>query len=952
MGNEIGAGSVVDGLSGPALRRIGALWGKQREGFALLLGHMLDAAAVGEVMWDKYFSPALRSRLDAAAGGNGRRFFAFACGIHDVGKCTPSFQRQVGDLWAAVCATGLGQSPLLGNNAARHADAGGRIAHDLLAKAGWAGKAADWVWPLVAGHHGVIRRGSEIYGRLGGIRPEALGWSHTGWQDPGWEEIQDLLLKVVARAAGFDNLAAAAPVGTPARGTQLVVAGLVIMADWIASSGACRDKAHCVGQLGMDKSRERAEAAWGELELRGGWDLAMPRPGDLMAERFGRAARPVQALAQKAAGELPGPGLLIIEAPMGEGKTEAALAAAEILAHRFGLDGLFVGMPTQATSDPMWERVLNWTAQVAAGVPVALSHGKARFNPRWRALAKLDFGETEIYDEDPPAPGATGQGGGGPAEVARWFTGRERPLLTPVCVGTVDNLLLAATRTKRVALRFAGLGGKVVLLDEVHSYSVYTHQFLRESLRWLGSAGCPVVALTATLPPALRCGLVAAYLEGAASRAGDAPAISGTRTGYPLITWACAVDGRPVLGEAVAQSGLPSRRVAVEVLEDTPGRRERFSGDQADIRDRIAPVVEAGGRVLVVCNTVSRAQAAYLALRQRFGDAVELLHARLTAGDRAERAEKLLARLGPNASNDVSPRVVVGTQVLEQSLDLDADLVVTDLAPMDALLQRIGRAHRHSARDPYRPASAKSPRVLITGVRWSETGPLAPPGVGLIYSPVILMRTAALVLSGAAAGWELPRQIPSLVAEAYREEDEELIPQPWRASYEAARVAQAQDQRQSEQRAQRCVLGGSDSFDKPTLAGLHAWQLGTLADDDEVAAVVRDGPETVEVMLIKKRGGNRYTLGGRKLTTGDVPVDDDERAVAEASASLVRLPPIPELTKEAKRLGPLAAFGSDPHLSGLRVLELDADARGEMAGHSLSYDPELGLVTTRLGAGR
>jgi CRISPR-associated endonuclease/helicase Cas3 len=352
----------------------------------------------------------------------------------------------------------------------------------------------------------------------------------------------------------------------------------------------------------------------------------------------------------------------------------------------------------------------------------------------------------------------------------------------------------------------------------------------------------------------------------------------------------------------------------------------------------------------VVCNTVNRAQDAYRSLRQRFGEAVELLHARFTVGDRAERANRLLARLGPGASSDVSPRVVVGTQVLEQSLDLDADLVVTDLAPMDVLLQRIGRTHRHPGRDPYRPSSARSPRVVITGLRWTEQGPLVPAGVDRIYSPVILMRTAAQIAARTAVGWKLPQENPALVAEAYRDDELELIPRPWRESYAAAQAVQAEAKREWEQRAARCVLGGRDSMGKVTLAGLHAGQLGTLAGDDEVAAVVRDGPETVEVMLIQERGGNYYTLEGRRLTAGAVPVDDDEAAIAGAAASLVRLPPADDLTKAGKELSPLAAFDSDPDLGGLRVLRLDSDWRGKLAGREVRYDREVGLVVDRRAA--
>ncbi|MDR2380959.1 MAG: CRISPR-associated endonuclease Cas3'' [Bifidobacteriaceae bacterium] len=140
--------ALIDAIPGEVRDRIEVLWGKQKGGFALLLGHMLDTAAVAEQIWDHYASTALRSRIEEAAGhpNTGRQFFAFACGIHDVGKATPSFQRQVTHLWDNVKSAGLDASPLLrSSNAARHSDAGGRIAHDLLLKAGWSDDAAGWV---------------------------------------------------------------------------------------------------------------------------------------------------------------------------------------------------------------------------------------------------------------------------------------------------------------------------------------------------------------------------------------------------------------------------------------------------------------------------------------------------------------------------------------------------------------------------------------------------------------------------------------------------------------------------------------------------------------------------------------------------------------------------------------------------------------------------------------
>jgi CRISPR-associated endonuclease/helicase Cas3 len=207
------------------------------------------------------------------------------------------------------------------------------------------------------------------------------------------------------------------------------------------------------------------------------------------------------------AARMPRPGLMIIEAPMGEGKTKAALLAAEILAARFGMDGVFVGMPTQATCDPMFSIVRRWLAGLDTTLAdqVALLHGKRRFNSEWqqlltgndnpdsvyRSVGEDEFGLADPYLADDCDACSTGRPQrSAPAE---WFLGSKRGLLAPFAVGTIDQLLIAATRTKHVMLRMAGLAGKVVVLDEVHAADIYMSQFLEEGLRWLAQAGVPVV---------------------------------------------------------------------------------------------------------------------------------------------------------------------------------------------------------------------------------------------------------------------------------------------------------------------------------------------------------------------------------------------------------------------------------------------------------------------------
>ena len=241
---------------------------------------------------------------------------------------------------------------------------------------------------------------------------------------------------------------------------------------------------------------------------------------------------------------------------------------------------------------------------------------------------------------------------------AEWFLGRKRGLLSPFVVGTIDQLLFAATRTKHVMLRAAGLMGKVVVLDEVHAADVYMSQFLKEGLRWLGQAGVPVVLLSATLPPAQRHELVTAYLlvrpPWKMFDASELPQAAG----YPNVSAACLVDGRAVYDVDHCQQWRADLRVSVTVLPEEVGTAgQSQAGDEA-VADVLQERLAEGGYALVIRNTVPRAQHTYQVLRERFGDDVRLLHGRMTAHDRAERTQECLDLLGPTRKE--GPRSLSG----------------------------------------------------------------------------------------------------------------------------------------------------------------------------------------------------------------------------------------------------------------------------------------------------
>ncbi|MGW7821873.1 CRISPR-associated helicase Cas3' [Streptomyces puniciscabiei] len=963
------------GLSPDAVERVSRLWGKSaaRNGGQthLLLGHLLDTAAVAAVMWDRYVAAAFRRRLDEISGGRGRPWFMWVCGIHDCGKACPAFQAVDAVEASPVLAAGLtwGRLPTGRDKRWRHDVAGAVLLMPRLV-AEWGGQeAAGWVWPLVAGHHGTF--------------PSAAALSPPrGAQGRGaaWEEAQRAVVDVFTRAVGFDDLADVRPVGSLRKAEQLALSGLIVMADWIASDHSQFPGLADADLISFAGARRRAQAAWERLRLHGGWrELPLPKdPLAPLADRLGVEPRASQRELVERAWSMPAPGLLVAEAPMGEGKTKAALAAAEVLAARFGLDGVFVAMPTQATSDPMYEQVLQWVRTFDAELEsqVALLHGRRRFNAWWRAIwegkplpdgdgcgcggegrlgvagmADDDFGAIEedadfgMASAQPAAERATGLVADGPAY---WFLGDKRGLLTAFAVGTVDHLLHAATRTRHVMLRFAGLAGKVVVVDEVHAADVYMRQFLVEALRWLGQAGTPVVLLSATLPPAQRQLFVDAYLSGVLGTA-DVHQSVPEPAGYPCVTVAYGVGGRAVA--ETSRKAVPSWRESAAVrlswLPDTDPAGARVA---AAVREAVAD----GGIALVVVNQVDRAQGIYRELQEGgFDGVLHLLHARLCAAHRADRTAQCLHLMGPEAGGERPPRmVVVATQLAEQSFDVDADVLITDLVPVDLLLQRIGRLHRHSG--TYRPAAHRVPRVLVTGVAPGSDGrPRFLRASEGIYGEWSLLRSAALVseaagpLAAADAGeeapsqWSIPADVPTLVARAYG--DSEICPAHWNEG--AAWARWQAGEREREKTAEEFLLCRRREWAFPTLEGLH--YAGSLAaSEDQLDAVVRDGDPSVEVIIVRRSGGGYRAVDGTWLGVhGEV---DDDEVTDRLIGGTVRLPP--RLTDAARaELSPLAGWAGRPWLRYRLALVLEDDGARQLGADRVSYDDVLGLVIERGG---
>lgn len=936
----------------PAEReRLGVVWGKSR-GLVTpnpLLQHLFDSLCVADLIWQHYLAPCLQDRLDEIADGRGRSLLSWLAGCHDIGKCTPAFQVQDPALSDEVRAAGLSvKARRVDSQRWRHDLAGAVHLRKIFAHRWTDADQVAWVWPIIGGHHGLFYAQGATSARPRVLADPRVLVRHG---DESWDEVRTNLAEVIAIAAGYEGLEYVQPLRVPSRADQLAVVGFVMMADWIASDGDCF---RGVSEPSLASAQKRAAAAWQDLGLRRGWGRLAEPPPDPYQARFGYPARPCQELVVQVANEVGAASLVIIEAPMGEGKTEAALVGAEILAHRFGADGIAIGMPTQATADPMLTRVAAWLATVDDQAELALLHGRSAFNAHWQQMqdrrrqpvaaapdteVQVDqYGEPidlEEFDGGHHAIGAiceddhsdepdhiTG------TAAAEWLFGRHRGLLAPNLISTIDQELFAATRIRSVAIRYAGLAGKVVVFDEIHAADEYMTEFLVELLAWLGGGRVPVILLSATLAARQRERLVAAYVGGALGDPDRQPEPSTPLPGYPAVTAVWADGGAP---RRLTRTAPPSRigsPVDLSVIDEPENDPDRA------LTVELPALIDDGGTVLVIRNTVDRAQRAAALLRERYGDEVVLLHSRFTTRHRADITEGLVRELGPSATRPLR-RIVVATQIAEQSFDVDADLLVTDIAPVDLLLQRIGRLHRHDRHN--RPPRLETPRVLVTGVHGAGTDrPTFDSGSEAIYGRHRLLRSLAAIASGP---WLVPDDIARLVEEAY--EPEPRVPESWAADEATARAAWDQKVSDGRAKAQSYRLTRAGHRSTPTLENLSGAP-ASIRDVDTYVNV-REGDSGEEVLLVVRASGRYRTLAGVDLGIYGERVRDLD--IRDVLGDTVRLPGRNgALNAAARELPTLPDWHDHPWLARTHVLVLDDAHAGTLDDKRVHYTPTTGLT--------
>lgn len=838
--------------------------------------HMINVGCVARRIAE--ISPGLLERFHLQSSVVG----ALAA-LHDLGKICPGFQRKC-EIWleenglVKIARNGAWDTAMEPDH--------GKVSHsaiqDFLVARGITRNLAMYLAAILGAHHGRIK----FYPNPRGIKPPSVklikdNYSGIDWNDEREKCAQHVWLRFSAENPGLD-LNDESP-------ALWWLAGLTTVADWVGSDERFFPSEN------NENSFDNEAAALEALNVIGFQQVEFV-PALSFHDLFHDADKPdVQwvpnEMQERTLNKVSCPGVYVIEAPMGTGKTEAALWAAYHLLVSGKATGIYFALPTQATSNRMHLRMNEYVRRISCA----------------HSTSRLIHGNSWLIDQTAGLlPIATSLGS--PTEDARigrdWFSSAKRALIAPFGVGTVDQALLGVVAAKHFFVRHFALAGKVVIIDEVHSYDVYTGRLIDKLIEALECLGCTVIVLSATLTGKRRRQIVTCPDDAAADDA---------KQPYPLITG--KIEGVPF--EPVAATPPDSRTIKVDFISPA---------DAAEVAIRLA---QEGGAVLWICNTVAAAQKQYQCITEasRKEYPVGLLHSRFPYWRREDLEEEWMVRFGKNGATRCGS-ILVSTQVVEQSVDLDADLLITEMAPTDMLLQRLGRLWRHNRGN--RPAD--NPRICIIDEEASleELRRMEPNAIkkklgkkAKVYAPFILLRSLE-VWKAQKQGVTIPTQIRTLIEATYKDREHE--PDSWQKLYDE--------------------WFGTDSAKKLIASrNSNKWQLA-LEDKEGVQTRINEMP-TVPVVLcrnIDKREASFIDGTSEKL--GGV-----EFRLPTAQAIYKNIVRVPEYCFDSVELHPaFIDYLYGQQCAGMVSESGTVAVKGLRDGLWLFYSNDLGLVVENASA--
>lgn len=932
-------------------------WGKfdrvTRMAYSLLF-HLIDVGAVTAVLWDRFLTSSQRNVISAGlevTQEQARSVVSFLAAMHDIGKLIPNFQ-----FCEPSARIRLGEELLADAGPVvhvPHARASMHVGLHLLGELGFAVGGNDSpavrAAQFLGGHHGRFLQ-LDVDGAASVHRVQAtLG-------GPVWQDLRRRYTRLLWHLFGVDE----AP-GRMSAEAAVLITGLTMVADRVASQrrywvpnadtpsfGAAEHHSH---------ARQQAEE---EVERLGLARFALDRVPFSTAHAGLTEPNALQASAME---ELPtlvaerGSGIAVVTDAMGTGKSVTALEIVRIFNEHCGTQGVMWLLPTTAAADQAYDVLDQYVrAHQPEYAPVTLVHHHSDLNEAYtgRHLSPadtsiLDGPPDDPFTDDPDALSDETESGPGTAGPDQWLRGRNNALLAQYTVSTTDQAQMAVLPVRHSALRMLALSGKTVVVDEAHALDPFSQLQLLRLLNWLGALNCPVVLLSATMPASTATALVRAYLSGAGrtglNRVSFAP-------GYPgwLFADAATASAHRMSEPAQDRQRADQRRAAHIRVRPVTYRRLGQAGRSIEAGERLAviadvlqPVIRRGGCAAVVCATVADAQDTYAYLRRTWagppGDLV-LVHSRVRERRRQNTLGDLRHELGPDGPRPAR-RVFVTTSLLDMSLDIDVDLMVSDLASLARLLQRLGRlarfARRWTGRD-HRPAwwdRETSPTLTVLHPVNSYGATALPPGWGTVEPPVTLHETARLLPSLEKEPLVIPNDVQALVAQVHG------VTSGFQGETTRLQQMAAAHQTRTDRQQQLSALHLVPPAKRvSSLADLHRQHLTTAQ------AATRPGVLPRRLLPCYRSPDGTLTLDA----AGRLPLPDQEHLSARHLRSILEhtLPvPAAWVTRASSQHQPPASWKQHPLLADTVLLPNDYVTRESeqcFGHHWLRMDEELGLL--------
>ncbi len=749
------------------MTRVLRCWGKttsDADTFHPAMYHMLDVGHVAQALLGERASMRWKHILSQALNVDSESLVTWlpsVIALHDIGKISATFQGLNQPQKARLETEKFSFSGWRSSLDLPHAIVSQACIADLLSQVKVTlPKSMLQSWEeALGGHHGRFVTNDVIKQARSNLKTN---------EPAEWSELRCVATKFLKEQLYKNTNGEALPELNNLSAATAALTGFMIVCDWLGSdSRFFTPQPEMEANEYIHRSRAQAEKA---VDAAGFFQASASNTPTAISLLFPNLTSPrplQQAIDDIPTDLLARPCLAIIEAPTGEGKTEAGLALAHRLAQASGSDELYYALPTMATSNQMFGRLQKYLReQLGLSTQIKLVHGQAFLVEDDLRIEPLDNGDGESANA-----------------TLEWFSPKKRALLAPFGVGTIDQVELAALNVRHTALRLIGLAGKVVIVDEVHAYDTYMTTIIERLLGWLSALNTSVILLSATLPLSRRARLVHAY-------SAEIDPQNQTFAAYPglLIVGKQQEGDSFSIHHAAPTAWQPNRILAVSPLN--------FADDESAIKAKaqwLLDKIADGGCVCWITNTVKRAQKMCEILDALcVGSDVDvmLLHSQFPLDERQKLEEAVAQKYGPTG-NRPKRGIVIGTQVLEQSLDLDFDLMVSDLAPIDLLLQRAGRLHRHLRQ---RPAAHQAPRLWVNTTLTTSDDLSTLGADARIYDEYVLRLTWKTILNHPMI--QLPVDYRPLI-EAIYAETEPATDDPLKAAWDKLQTKQAEAMQQA-----------------------------------------------------------------------------------------------------------------------------------------------------------